>query len=1377
MPASAPTPGGRIGRYILQAELGRGGMGIVYRAFDGALARPVAIKMIHGAGFEDADAAERFIREARVAARLRHPGLVAIHDVGSHAGQPYIAMDFVDGESLDALLSRGAISRDDFVRVMGDVAEAIAVAHEAGIVHRDVKPGNILVDRQDGRGRLTDFGLARDTTRTRGITLTGEVVGTPAYMAPEQALGTSDVPTPSMDVWAIGAVLWRGLAGRPPFEGVNALAVLNQVVSGIERRPREVDPTVPEELDAIAMHCLEREPADRYASARHVADDLARWLAGRSVSVRPPGRVDRFLRRARGRVVPVVAGALALVATAAAIGGWGAAAREGSRARDARAGAVAADSKRQAAESARETAEVARRRAEAALQTAEAALRTAAEERELASATGSGNPSAEARTIEAVRWLARGELHLDRSRPHRAWRSFAEAIELVPRADIVSRLFRVRSSAPWLAFVSSGLDPGGAGARLDLRRSIAVTTGSRDLTVWDLRRSAATAVLEGPPAGYATAVVSPDERHVAASHRGGDRVDVWRIADRILVGRLELDGLDARGPFEVGFRGRDELVLLSPGARASIARLDQLTTKLSRLDWEIPAGARLLAVDPTGRMAAWVDPAGKLVARPVASGSKRFGWSAPGVTALRFSPDGRSIAYGDAEGGLTVAAFEGTTWRDPSKGGTAIRAIAWSGDGTELWVGDADRIAPWRLRGNQAYRGEGGVPLEQDERLSGLAILSDEYLVTLAEDGRFRIRERSGAIRADLVGHAGPVRQLVLGDAGDRCVSVGDVMVCAWGPEGPAGRWWPRGVTRASSVVGEWSASQPRPSLLLALSDGRIYLAGGELREVTDMPLHVPVGAGGGGRLALAQDRTIALLDAGLAPTQSEELEADVVQLALDRRGLRAAFAFRASRFVSLASVGPPGGRLGSPPPVELDAEVARIALADARTLLAVDVRGRVTVAVAGPGPGDPFLAREGGPVEVGSVASIAGDVTASGAIGWAAGLSDGQVHMVIDGETTILRSSDVAITAIALHLPDRLWTGDARGSVRRYDLRSRSSFVHRDATPIAAVGSAEGNASFAWNARGDRIAAADGVGLVVLRVGAPLGILETVTISAQRTPGVVAVGFSDDYLLEGMSDGSVWRRPAGVRLEAREAVAAGSGVIRALEAVEGGVVLALERATAGRSEYVLERHRHGELAHRLGPISSSVPVVGVGSTWAWVDESGRVVGHDVDAGETSVVAEALDGASPRAIACDAVGRAFVVIGRRADAGFARFIVPDRGVDRTLPLADPRAVSVTPNGRFAAISHGGEVGLFVVEAGAPLVPILGRKAKRLTWSPDGDRLAYQLDSGDMGVVEVRGISSPLAEVRLRTGLEPTRDGFAVDRVRGQTLSVATSGGR
>lgn len=294
--AIPPLENGRlIGDYELLEMLGRGGMGVVYRARQRSLNRLVAVKLLVAGEFADTAARRRFQAEAAAAARLRHPHIVAIHEIGDHEGQPFFSMELVEGRTFADLVRDGPLPPGTAARLLKPVAEAVQFAHSQGVLHRDLKPSNLLLDGF-GQPHVSDFGLARRLDNSERFTLTGEVLGSPSYLAPEQARGDRAHEGPASDVYALGAILYQMLTGRPPFLGASPQAILRQVIETEPLAPRKLNPAIPLDLETVCLKCLEKEPARRYPTAQALAAELDRFLKYEPLQARPVGWAGRTWR-------------------------------------------------------------------------------------------------------------------------------------------------------------------------------------------------------------------------------------------------------------------------------------------------------------------------------------------------------------------------------------------------------------------------------------------------------------------------------------------------------------------------------------------------------------------------------------------------------------------------------------------------------------------------------------------------------------------------------------------------------------------------------------------------------------------------------------------------------------------------------------------------------------------------------------------------------------------------------------------------------------------------------------------------------------------------------------------------------------------------
>src|SRR6266511_3154216 len=291
-----------FGDYELLEETARGGMGIVYRARQINLDRIVAVKMLLFGPLSSPEFVKRFRAEASAAASLQHPNIVAIHEVGVHQGQHYFAMDHVEGQSLAKLNAECEVRNAGWLRraanYLKTIAEAIHYAHERGILHRDLKPSNVLIDAND-QPRVTDFGLARRLEGDSELTVTSQVLGSPNYMPPEQAVGRRGKVSRRSDVYSIGAMMYHLLTGRPPFVGEALTDTLEQVLNTEPVSPRLLNPSLPRDLETICLKCLENEPDKRYATTQAVADELGRFLDREPIHARPIIRAERVWRWCR----------------------------------------------------------------------------------------------------------------------------------------------------------------------------------------------------------------------------------------------------------------------------------------------------------------------------------------------------------------------------------------------------------------------------------------------------------------------------------------------------------------------------------------------------------------------------------------------------------------------------------------------------------------------------------------------------------------------------------------------------------------------------------------------------------------------------------------------------------------------------------------------------------------------------------------------------------------------------------------------------------------------------------------------------------------------------------------------------------------------
>ncbi|WP_425613736.1 WD40 repeat domain-containing serine/threonine protein kinase [Anatilimnocola sp. NA78] len=714
----------RIGEYRLLRLIGRGGMGVVYEALHERLVRRVALKMLGRMSLADSIARERFRREAEATAKLSHPSIVQVLEVGEHQGQPFLALEYVAGPSLAEQWKLSRYSAQEAAELVEQLARAIDYAHQQGIIHRDLKPANVLLSPD--RPKITDFGLAQPL-ESSDLTVTGEIVGTPDYMSPEQARGkcSQSMVGKAADIYALGAILYTAVAGRPPFQGATALDALELVRSHDPIPPSRVNPAVPRDLETICLKCLEKEPSRRYSSAAALADDLHRFLVGEPVMARRAGQVERLRRWCRRNPVTAVGGVLGLVAIMLAVGYS-----------SSHAVTLQLRHEQKLTKTALQDAQFQKARAQ------ENAKQLAAQQRLTKSALIEAERfRQQAEELSTSLAMERGLTLLDQGDVARGMLLLGHCLQIAPASDkdlhhvIRSNLAAVHRRLPLQ--LHAVLEHRG-----EVRAAVFSPDGKLLLSGGRNSRPQLWEVETGKPVGEPL----PHEgelKSVAFSHDGtfvvtagtDQTVRLWDAKTREPIGK------PLQHPQPV------HAIALSPDSKTLVTGCNDGTTTI----WELPAGKRrhewkqlgairTIAFSPSGqhfvtgnamrRAQLWSTDTGAPLGEPMLHQGE--------VLAAAYRPDGLWLVTGSEDG--TAQFWDATTAKPtgfPLVHRGPVRTVGYSADGKTLWTGGAyGQVKLW----DAAIMAPLGTPIHHQSVVHTVAQTTDRrFLATGSADGIVRV--------------------------------------------------------------------------------------------------------------------------------------------------------------------------------------------------------------------------------------------------------------------------------------------------------------------------------------------------------------------------------------------------------------------------------------------------------------------------------------------------------------------------------------------------------------------------------------------------------------------------------------------------------------
>ena len=691
-PDTRPSPLRKVryfGDYELLEEIARGGMGVVWRARQVSLNRPVAVKMILAGQLASEAEVKRFLTEAEAAANLDHPNIVPIYEVGQHEGQHYFSMRLVEGQTLAKHVATFVHDHRAAAQIVATVARAVHYAHQRGILHRDLKPANILLDPR-GQPHVTDFGLAKRIESGSDLTHSGAVLGTPSYMAPEQATGGSKQLTTAADVYALGAILYHLVTSRPPFRAETPLETLRQVVEQAPERPTLINRRIDRELETICLKCLEKDPKRRYGSAEALAEDLERWLRNEPVQARPSTRWRRTLKWIRRK--PAIA---ALLAAILLVVGFGA------------LGILRQWVRTEYSLYLNRVALAERYRAANNLQGASALLKACARlfrdfewhyvksllnQHLLALGTDSAD-------LYDVKFSPDGQLIVAAS-----GRISRETLEVIQTGRGVSTWSRTKPVAGgqlnvWDAATGDRLRilDGHGGHITSLAFSsdgtwVASASVDNTIVLWNMQNGKSIATLRGHDKAISKVVFHPDGRCISASNEEGT-IKFWNASSGAELLNIHEEGLQA---IALSPDGR-QLAVVSDKLRLRDARNGQVVVTLR----DSPQRATSIAFSPDGQAVAISDREGRILLLEVATGHLTLSLLAhvAQVNSVCFSPDGRHLASAGSDG--LVKIFHVKNGREflvlrghglqghGLRGSQEVRSVAFSPDGARIVSGDA----------------------------------------------------------------------------------------------------------------------------------------------------------------------------------------------------------------------------------------------------------------------------------------------------------------------------------------------------------------------------------------------------------------------------------------------------------------------------------------------------------------------------------------------------------------------------------------------------------------------------------------------------------------------------------------------------------------